>query len=149
LAKELNSIMNSEYRIAYVEEPGQSEWGTIGQGITDHNEQQAGDDGAQQLCFVLRAPNEEIVGGLIGATYWDWFYINLMWIGEELRGQGYGHRLLALAEEEARERGAKHAYLDTFSFQAPGFYEQHGFQVFGELEDFPLGHQRLFLAKEL
>ncbi|MGD2039513.1 MAG: GNAT family N-acetyltransferase [Anaerolineae bacterium] len=141
--------MDNEYRIAYVEEPGQSEWGAIGQGITDYNEQQAGDDSAQQLCFVLRAPDEEIVGGLIGATYWNWFYINLMWIREDLRGQGHGHRLLALAEEEARQRGAKYAHLDTFSFQAPGFYQQHGYQVFGELDDFPPGHQRYFLRKDL
>jgi GNAT superfamily N-acetyltransferase len=72
-----------------------------------------------------------------------------MWIREELRGRGYGHRLLASAEDEARRRGAKNAYLDTFSFQAPGFYKKHGYRVFGELHDFPTGHQRYFLTKEL
>jgi N-acetylglutamate synthase-like GNAT family acetyltransferase len=72
-----------------------------------------------------------------------------MWIKDELRGRGYGHRLLTLAEHEARQRGAKNAYLDTFSFQAPDFYKQHGYQVFGELPDFPPGHQRYFLTKQL
>ncbi len=86
---------------------------------------------------------------MIGATYWDWFYLDLLWVKEELRGQGYGHRLLMLAENRARERGAKNAYLDTFSFQAPDFYSQHGYQVFGELADFPRGHQRYFLRKQL
>jgi len=86
---------------------------------------------------------------VIGATYWDWFYINLMWVKDELRGHGYGHRLLTLAEDEARRRGAKNVYLDTFSFQAPDFYKQHGYQVFGELQDFPPGHQRYFLTKHL
>ncbi|HSJ52854.1 MAG TPA: GNAT family N-acetyltransferase, partial [Anaerolineae bacterium] len=90
-----------------------------------------------------------VVGGVIGATFWDWFYINLMWIKEELRGRGYGHQLLTLAEDKARERGARHAYLDTFSFQAPDFYKQHGYEVFGELQDFPPGHQRYFMTKEL
>jgi hypothetical protein len=56
---------------------------------------------------------------------------------------------LSAAEDEARRRGAKHAYLDTFSFQAPDFYEQHGYQVFGTLDDFPAGHQRYFMTKEL
>jgi len=73
----------------------------------------------------------------------------LMWVKEELRGRGYGHRLLTMAEEEARQRGAKNAYLDTFGFQAPDFYKQHGYQVFGELEDFPAGHRRYFLRKQL
>jgi GNAT superfamily N-acetyltransferase len=138
--------MDEEYSIVSVDKP---EWGTIGQGISNFNEQQVGDDNARNLCFVLRAPDQEIVGGVIGATYWDWFHLDLMWIKEELRGRGFGHRLLTLAEDEARQHGAKKAFLDTFSFQAPDFYQQHGYQVFGELQDFPSGHQRYFLKKQL
>jgi GNAT superfamily N-acetyltransferase len=138
--------MEKEYRISYVDKP---EWGVIGQGIHHYNTQQAGDDQGRQLCFVLRAPDQEIVGGVIGATHWDWLHIDLMWVREELRGRGYGHRLLMAAEDEARQRGAKNAYLDTFSFQAPDFYKRHGYQVFGELQDFPTGHQRYYLAKKL
>lgn len=139
-------MVNKEYQIIYVDKP---EWGIIGGGVSNYNTQQAGDDDAQTLCFVLQSPDQEIVGGVIGATYWDWFYLDLMWIKEELRGCGYGHRLMTLAEDEARQRGAKNAYLDTFSFQAPDFYKQHGYQVFGELQDFPPGHQRYFLRKQL
>ena len=138
--------MDEEYAIVYSDKP---EWGVIGPAISAYNTQQAGDDSAHGLCFVLKAPDQEIVGGVIGATYWDWFHLDLMWVIEELRGRGYGHRLLALAEDEARRRGAKHVFLDTFSFQAPGFYEKYGYQVFGELRDFPAGHQRYFLAKQL
>ena len=98
---------------------------------------------------MLRGPDNEIAGGVIGAVHYEWFCVDLMWVREDLRGRGYGHRLLMLAEEAARERGAKHAYLDTFSFQAPGFYEKHGYQVFGELRDFPPGHTRTYLAKQL
>ena len=141
--------MDKEYHIAYDDKPEQSAWGIIGRGISDYNRQQAGDDKAQRLCFVLYAPDQEIVGGVVGATYWGWLYIDLLWVKDELRGRGYGHRLLTHAEEEARQRGAKHAYLDTFSFQAPDFYRQHGYQVFGELADFPPGHQRYFLTKQL
>jgi GNAT superfamily N-acetyltransferase len=101
------------------------------------------------LCFVLQTTDEDIVGGIIGATYWDWFYINLMWIRDDYRSRGYGHQLLAQAEEEAKKRGAKFAHLDTFSFQAPEFYKKYGYQVFGELDHFPEGHTRYFLKKEL
>jgi GNAT superfamily N-acetyltransferase len=138
--------MAEEYTIVYSEKP---EWGIIGGGISEFNKQQAGDDNGKNLCFILKSPDDEIVGGVIGATYWDWLYVDLMWIKEELRGQGYGHRLLTMAEDEARQRGAKSAYLDTFSFQAPDFYKKHGYQVFGVLEDFPVGKTRFFLKKEL
>jgi len=75
--------------------------------------------------------------------------IDLLWVKDELRGRGYGSRLLTLAEDEARQCGAKSVYLDTFSFQAPNFYKPHGYQVFGELQNFPAGHQRYFLTKQL
>lgn len=134
------------YRIDKVEEPA---WGVIGPAIHRYNIEQAGEDEGQSVCFVLRAEDDDIVGGVIGETHWRWLHIDLMWVKEELRGRGYGHRLLTLAEEEGRKRGAKHAYLDTFSFQAPDFYEQHGYRVFGELPDFPQGHRRYYLTKEL
>jgi GNAT superfamily N-acetyltransferase len=138
--------VDEEYQIVYAEKP---EWGIIGPAISRYNTEHAGDDHAQQLCFVLRAPDQEIVGGVIGVTYWDWFHLDLLWVKEELRGRGYGHRLLAMAEDRARQRGARHVHLDTFSFQAPEFYERHGYRLFGQLDDFPPGHQRYYLTKEL
>jgi N-acetylglutamate synthase-like GNAT family acetyltransferase len=72
-----------------------------------------------------------------------------MWVQEDLRGNGFGEELLKAVEKEAKEKGAKFAFLDTFSFQAPGFYQKFGYQVFGELPDFPPGHQRFYLTKEL
>ena len=142
----MDNPLEESYQIVYTDQP---EWDVIGGGISDFNTQQAGDDNGKNLCFVLKAPGGEIVGGVIGATYWDWLYVNLMWLKAELRGLGFGSQLLLAAEAEARQRGAKHAYLDTFSFQAPGFYKKYGYEVFGVLEDFPAGHRRYFLQKEL
>ncbi len=132
-----------------VDEPGEAEWRTIGQGINSYNTQKTGVEDFSHVCFVLREPDETIVAGVIGQTYWGWLHVDLLWVKEELRGRGYGRELLAMAEQEARERGVGHAYLDTFSFQALDFYRRHGYEIFGELPDFPLGHQRYFLAKQL
>ncbi|MGD9094018.1 MAG: GNAT family N-acetyltransferase [Anaerolineales bacterium] len=147
--KELKKRMNEEYQIIYDDKPEQASWGIIGRGVGSYNKQQAGDNKFQRLCFVLKGPDQEIVGGVLGETYWEWFYLDLLWVKDELRGRGYGHRLLTIAENEARQRGAKNAYLDTFSFQAPDFYQQHGYQVFGELPDFPPGYHRYFMKKQL
>ncbi|MGD9405831.1 MAG: GNAT family N-acetyltransferase [Anaerolineae bacterium] len=138
--------MAEELRIVSVEEPP---WAVVGGGISSYNDQHAGDDNAQHVSFVLQTPDGQAVGGVIGVVYWDWFSVELMWMEEEYRGQGYGHRLLTLAEEKARDRGARHVHLDTFSFQAPAFYEKHGYEVFGELQDFPAGHLRYYMRKDL
>jgi GNAT superfamily N-acetyltransferase len=138
--------MDEDYRISYMEKPA---WELIGGGLRDYNIQQAGEGHEKLLCYALYAPDHSVMGGIIGETHWNWLFINLMWIREELRGQGYGHQLLLAAEEEGRKRGATHAYLDTFSFQAPEFYQKHGYKVFGVLENFPPGHTRYYLTKQL
>jgi len=138
--------MDEEYYIGYLEQPA---WESIGKGIREYNAQQAGDGHAIFLCFALYAPDHSIMGGVIGETHWNWLFINLMWLKENVRGRGFGHQLLLAAEEEGRKRGATNAYLDTFSFQAPEFYIKHGYQVFGVLEDFPPGHSRFYLTKSL
>jgi GNAT superfamily N-acetyltransferase len=89
------------------------------------------------------------VGGFVGETYWQWLYVDVLWVQESFRGEGYGDTLLATAEQEAVKRGCKYAYLDTFSFQAPDFYQERGYVIFGELIDFPQGYSRFFLKKDL
>jgi len=137
---------NIGYHIDQLDQPA---WEVIGGGINDFNNQQVGDDHAKNLCFVIKNEKDEILGGVIGTTYWDWLSVELMWIREDLRGQGLGQRLLQMAEDVGRKRGAKQALLDTFSFQAPGFYKKNGYKVFGQLDDFPQGHQRYFMTKAL
>lgn len=141
--------MDKEYNIVYIEKPEESAWGIIGGGLRKYNIEQAGDNKFQRLCFVLQDSEQEVVGGILGEVYWGWLYIDLLWVKDELRGCGYGHRLLTQIENEGRKLGAQNAYLDTFSFQVPGFYKEHGYQVFGELQNFPPGHQRYFMKKEL
>ncbi len=56
---------------------------------------------------------------------------------------------MAIAEHEARQRGLVGIWLDTFSFQAPVFYEKLGFKEFGQITNFPPGHSRTFYVKRL
>ena len=89
-----------------------------------------------------------IVAGLGGETYSGWLFIRYLWVSDALRGKGIGRELMGSAEARALERGCHSAWVDTFSFQAPGFYPKLGYQVFGEL-DYPPGHKRIFLQKRL
>ena len=53
------------------------------------------------------------------------------------------------AEDEARRRGCRGIWLDSFTFQAPGFYQRLGYEIFGALDDYPPGDKRCFLRKRL
>jgi len=90
-----------------------------------------------------------IVGGVIGDTHLGWLFVQWFWIDEKYRGKGFGTRLLTTAEAEARKRGVKNVYLDTWSFQAPDFYKKLGYREFGRLDDYPPGHYRAWMTKAL
>jgi hypothetical protein len=64
--------MTNEYQIAYEPKPVEEAWGLIGEGISNYNTQQAGDDHSRRIYFVLLGPDEKIAGGVIGVIYWDW-----------------------------------------------------------------------------
>ena len=109
----------------------------------------SGDDHHQVLNVMARDADGAIRGGLLGNTYWGWLHVEILCVQEELRSHGVGSRLLQAAEAEALRRGCSHSHLDTFEFQAPGFYQKRGYVVFGELEGLPPGHRRIFLRKDL
>ena len=136
-------------KIEIAETPTSDETEFIVQQLLKFNSRCAGEGNFKALTIFLRDADENLVGGLLGATYWQWLYIDIFWIHESCRGEGYGDTLLAAAEQEAVRRGCKYAHLDTFSFQAPEFYQKRGYVVFGELPDFPQGYHRFFLKKEL
>ena len=103
---------------------------------------------AQPLGLLLRDPSSrQIVGGLWGVSYYSWLFVELLALPAAMRGKGVGSRLMREAEAVARERGCLGVWLDTFSFQARGFYEKLGYSVFGQMNDFPPGHQRFFLQR--
>ncbi len=142
--------MDKSYTMTIEETPNPADARFVFERLLEFNRSRTGfDDGHRRLVLFLRDESNEIVGGLLGDTFWGWLYVSILWIDESLRGQGYGHMLLTAAEQEAIARGCHHALLDTMSFQARPFYEKHGYTVFGELHDIPVGHSRYYMQKPL
>ena len=108
-----------------------------------------GDDGHTPLSIVEYDNDGNVIGGILGGTYWGWMYIDILWVDEKHRKQGIGTRLLHEAESEAVCRGCHHVHLDTMSWQAPEFYKKHGYEVIGILPDIPRGNQKYLLMKAL
>ena len=143
----MNSHMIDSLSITTIEHPSARQQRSVIRRLVSYNDLWAGPERFIRFAVLLHDRRRRLVGGLLASTHWQWLFISHLWIDETVRRQGYGTQLLLKAEAEARSRGCKHAYLDTFSFQARGFYEAHGYQIFGELHDFPVGHTRHFLWK--
>ncbi len=92
----------------------------------------------------------EIVAGILcSLTAWNFLYVDILWVDQDHRGSGLGSKLLSEVEAIAKAEGCYLVHLDTFDFQAKGFYLKQGYEVFGVLDDCPVGHQRFFLKKRL
>jgi len=103
----------------------------------------------QGLIVLVRTNDNQLIAGLNASTYWQWLNIRHLWVSKLFREQGIGRQIINLAEAEALNRGCHSSFVNTFSFQAQGFYKKLGYEVFGVLEDFPPGHQRLYMKKLL
>jgi GNAT superfamily N-acetyltransferase len=103
----------------------------------------------REVQIYIRNPENRVVGGVIGQAFGGWLYIALLWVDEALRNQGHGTTLLQMIEDEAAKLGCRHAHLDTYSFEARPFYEKHGYTLFATLDNYPKGHRKHFLQKDL
>jgi GNAT superfamily N-acetyltransferase len=101
------------------------------------------------ISVFIRDGKNRVVGGVVGYTFEDWLHVGLLWIEESFRNKGNGAKLLKMIENEAVRYGCKHVDLDTFSFQAKPFYEKHGYTLFTTLDNYPEGHSKHFLKKDL
>lgn len=119
-------------------------------GLSEHNAARIGPRNASPLAISLRDEAGTIVGGLVGELKWQWLHVDLLWIDEAQRGQGHGEALVAMAEDAARDHGARGVYLSTMSVQAPDFYPRLGYREWGLMEDYPVaGHRMHHFMKAL
>jgi len=136
--------------ILLTDAPDPSAREAITRGLVAFNRTRAGPSEFRPLAVLIRESGTGMVaGGLWGATGLGWLHVELLFVPEALRGARVGQDLMHRAEVEARRRGCRGAWLDTFSFQARGFYERLGYSVCGTIEDHPPGHSRFFLKKIL
>ena len=89
------------------------------------------------------------LGGLTAKMGGHWVFVELLAVADEARGRGIGTQLMRAIEDRARAAGRIGIWLDTFAFQAPGFYEALGYRQFGRIDDYPPGSARLFYCKRL
>jgi GNAT superfamily N-acetyltransferase len=136
--------------IVLTDAPSPEDRAAVLKGLITFNEAHAGPSDWRALAVLARDPaTGRTLGGLCGGSYAGWLFVELLWLPEALRHGGVGTRLMRAAEAEAARRGCLGVWLDTYSFQARGFYEKLGYALFGTLDDCPPGFQRFYLFKRL
>jgi GNAT superfamily N-acetyltransferase len=136
-------------RIVVVDEPGEEERAIVLEALLEHNREAGPPTEMRPVAILVNDDDGKPVGGLYGRMFYDWLFVEYLAIPRAMRGQDNGTALMNQAEALARARGCIGIWLDTFAFQARGFYEKLGYTVFGELADYPRDAARYFLSKRL
>lgn len=137
------------------DQPASADMAYIRQRIKEFNDdvsayhRSARPTGKQPLAIFMYDEGGQLVGGLVASIYWGWLDVNELWIADGWRGQGYGRRVMAMAEAAAVEGDCQLAQVKTWDFQARGFYEKLGYVVVGRLVDYPPGRTFFWLRKAL
>jgi len=117
--------------------------------LSDFNIAKARSDQGFGLGIFANDLQQQLVAGIYGWIWGACLEVDYLWVHEALRGRGYGKKLIDELEKEAIDRGCQIAILDTYSFQAPSFYELLGYECFGVVDGYGPGYQKHFFKKEL
>ncbi|MGF1741848.1 GNAT family N-acetyltransferase [Vibrio profundum] len=118
-------------------------------GLGGYNRIHTGELFREKTSTFIETEDGKILGGLRAEIKWGWLYVDALWISEEIRGGGWGSRLLKQMEDYALSKDVTNFHLETTTFQALDFYRKQGYSVFGELPDMPPGHTSYFLKKQV
>lgn len=91
----------------------------------------------------------QIIAGIVAFSTYDTVEVEYLFVQEDQRGKGIGSSLLHQVEEYARTDGKKRVLLNTYSFQAPGFYRKMGYRLLFAIEPCLGDHGQYFFEKEL
>jgi GNAT superfamily N-acetyltransferase len=141
--------MNYRFTIGHTADSGYRQY--LQALVRAHNQRVSIVDGPDAQPLTIREMDDQgaLLGGLVGLTYWGWLVIDVMALEPQVRRQGLGTQLLLQAEATAQARGCTRAHTSTYAFQALAFYQRHGYQVIGQLDDYPDGYTLYWLRKDL
>jgi GNAT superfamily N-acetyltransferase len=121
----------------------------IDAGLTEANAAAAPLHEVRHLACAARDAEGEWIGGAIGRTWGECCELQQIWVAPAQRGRGVARQLLRRFEAAAQARGCKLLYLETFSFQAPGFYRREGYTTLNEIAGFGHGIVKYLLMRRL
>ena len=132
-----------------LENTGSQKSQVIGDLIRSYNRSKREAAESEPLNLYVEDEHGQLLAGLVAETFGNWLEIEYLFVKEELRGQGIGSQLLQQAESEAKKRNCRFAFVNTYQFQAPAFYQKHGYQEVFTLKDYPCTGQRHYYQKDL
>lgn len=138
-----------KYSILFTNNPTQDETKILWQGISQNAQQVRGLKPGEAFGFFVRDEDENIKGGCSGYVFYGCLMVDLLWVDDSIRNQGYGTALMKAAENLAIQKQCHFITVNTMDFEAPTFYQKLGFFIEFERQGFEKDSIFYFLRKNL
>jgi GNAT superfamily N-acetyltransferase len=131
----------------------------VDEGIGEYNDAAAPLHEVQPLAVFVHGDEDaeagsgnatgHVIGGAVGRTWGASCELQQLWVHARWRSQGLGTQLMRRFEQRAASRGVRHVYLETWTFQAPDFYERLGYRKTHTNANFPHGLAKFVMERWL
>lgn len=118
-------------------------------GISDDAVKKKGMERIKPFRVYIKDPNQAVVGGATGVTFYGCLYVDMLWVEESIRNRGFGKKIMEEAEKIARERECTFATLNTMDWEALPFYQKLGYRIEFVREGYKKTSKMYMLRKEL
>lgn len=140
---------NQDFEISVHDSVPRAEAKLVDGGLGDFNEAAAPLGNVRALACFARTAAGEVVGGAVGRSWGKCCELQQLWVAESARRKGIASALVRSLELHAKSRGCTLVYLETFSFQAPRFYQRLGYEIKFTIEGYPGGIAKHHLLRHL
>ncbi len=138
-----------EYSISYTSSADNEDIQILYDGLKDHMIAQRDLKPISFFAYFIRDEENKVVGGLTGCIMYGCLVVDTLWVAEFLRGQGYGVKLMQMAESHGIENLCKLMTVNTMDWEALDFYKKLGFYVEFERIGYEKNSSFYFLRKDL
>lgn len=99
--------------------------------------------------FLLAFENGELVGSVNLERFGGRRFLGMLTVKPTAQARGLGRRLIAFAEDCARNEGSRALFMTVISIRTEliAYYERRGYHPTGETKDFPFDNPKFGLPK--
>ena len=137
------------HKIVFELDPASADVNVLEEGIVQESVLKHGHEDIERFAFFIRDDDNIILGGCDGEIWCGCLYVRRLWVSEDLRGNGYGAKLMLSAENLANEKGCAFATAHTRDLDALSFYKTLGYYVEFERPGYSQDSILYFLRRDL
>jgi len=141
--------MKEQYPISYQEHATTEEENILFEGVVQAAAAAKGMSRILPFAFFIKDARKAILAGVKGVSLYGCLYVDMLWVGPDMRHKGLGSQLIDACEKLGLERHCTFVSLTTMDWEALPFYQKLGYEIEFVREGYEKNSKMYLLRKSL